>query len=112
VKSVSLRFGLASGEVDVLLIGRCHTAYDIWGRPLSISRRIVQEAEPGCVRLIDSTYSLLTDVDGFEPCPPIETRAFGTIRTWSRAVVRPAAETDRATKDPIGSPRDGVNVHV
>jgi class 3 adenylate cyclase len=91
VRSVSLRFGLASGEVDVLLIGRCHSAYDIWGRPLSVSRRIVQEAERGCVRLSDTTYALLANVDGFEPCAPIETVAFGTIRTWSRAVVQPAA---------------------
>jgi len=91
VSSVSLRFGLASGEVDVLLIGRCHSAYDIWGRPLSVSRRIVQEAERGFVRLSDSTYALLADVDGFEPCAPIETVAFGTIRTWSRAVIPPAA---------------------
>jgi class 3 adenylate cyclase len=111
VRSVSLRFGLASGEVDVLLIGRCHTAYDIWGRPLSVSRRIVQEAEPGCVRLSDSTYALLTNVDGFEPCAPIETLAFGTIRTWSRAVVQPAA-AEIVTRDPIESPRSGVNVHV
>ncbi len=64
------------------------------------------------MRLTDSTYSLLTDVDGLEPCAPIETLAFGTIRTWSRAVVRPAAELDHPTKDPIDSPLGGVNVHV
>lgn len=86
-KFVSLRFGLASGEIDVLLIGRCHTAYDIWGRALGIARRIVQEAEPGCVRLSDSTYALLTEVNGFEPCPPIDTPALGTFTTWSRPAV-------------------------
>jgi len=89
-KSVSLRFGLASGEIDVLLIGRGHTAYDIWGRTLGVARRIVQEAEAGCVRVSESTYALLSDVEGFELCPPIETRAFGTIMTWSRRVVEPA----------------------
>lgn len=57
---------------------------------MSVSRRIVQEAERGCVRLSDSTYALLANVDGFEPCAPIETVAFGTIRTWSRAVIQPA----------------------
>jgi class 3 adenylate cyclase len=31
IKFVSLRFGLASGEIDVLLLRRCHAAYDIWG---------------------------------------------------------------------------------
>jgi class 3 adenylate cyclase len=87
VKFVSLRFGLASGEIDVLLVGRAHAAYDIWGRTLSVARCIVQETEPGCVSLSDSTYALLTDVDGFKPCPPIETPALGVIRIWSRPVV-------------------------
>jgi class 3 adenylate cyclase len=91
VKSVSLRFGLASGEIDVLLIGRGHVAYDIWGRTLSIARRIVQEAEPGCVRLSDSAYALQTDVEGFHPCSLIETPAFGTIRTWSGPALERAA---------------------
>jgi len=77
-----------------------------------VSRRIVQEAGPGCVRLSDSTYALLTNVDGFEPCAPIETLAFGTIRTWSRAVVQPATEIGQSTRDPIDSPQSGVNVHV
>jgi class 3 adenylate cyclase len=87
VKFVSLRFGLASGEIDVLLLGRVHAAYDIWGRPLSVARCIVHEAEPGCVSISDSTYALLTDVDGFKPCPPIETPDVGVIRIWSRPVV-------------------------
>jgi class 3 adenylate cyclase len=94
VKFISLRFGLASGELDVLLIGRCHAAYDIWGRTLSVARCVVQEAEPGCVSLSESTYALLTNVDGFKACPPIETPALGIISTWSRPVVgRVAAET-------------------
>jgi class 3 adenylate cyclase len=87
VKFISLRFGLASGELDVLLIGRAHAAYDIWGRTLSVARRVVQEAEPGCVSLSESTYALLTNVDGFKPCPPIETPALGIITSWSRPVV-------------------------
>ena len=98
-KSVSLRFGLASGEIDVLLITRGHAAYDIWGHTLGIARRIVQEADPGCVRVSESTYALLTDVDGFEPCPPIETPAFGTIMTWSRSAV------ERVTPDVSAGPK-------
>jgi class 3 adenylate cyclase len=98
-KSVSLRFGLASGEIDVLLITRGHTAYDIWGHTLGVARRIVQEADPGCVRVSESTYALLTDVEGFEPCPPIETPAFGTIMTWSRSAV------ERLTPDVSAGPK-------
>jgi class 3 adenylate cyclase len=91
VKNVSLRFGLASGEIDVLLMGRGHTAYDIWGRTLSICRLLAVQAERGCVRLSESTYSLLIDVDGFEPCPPIVTDAFGAVNSWSRPVVEQVA---------------------
>jgi class 3 adenylate cyclase len=82
-KFVSLRFGLASGEIDVLLLGRCHGAYDIWGRALSV----VQRTEPGSIDLSESTYALLTDVDGFKPCPPIENPAIGIVATWNRTVV-------------------------
>jgi class 3 adenylate cyclase len=83
VNSVSLRFGLASGEIDVLLIGRGHVAYDIWGRTLSIARRIVQEAEP---------------------CSLIETPAFGTIRTWSGpAVERTAVEVAAQAETQLAS---------
>jgi class 3 adenylate cyclase len=92
-KFVSLRFGLASGEIDVLLLGRCHSAYDIWGRTLSVARCVVQETEPGSISLSESTYSLLTDVDGFNACPPIENPALGIITTWNRSLVeRPAVE--------------------
>ena len=95
-KFVSLRFGLASGEVDVLLIGRCHAAYDIWGHTLSVARRVVQEAEPGWVRLSESTYALLTDVDGFRPCRPIEAPTLGIISTWSRPVLESVAVDEPA----------------
>ena len=88
--NVSLRFGLASGEIDVLLMGRGHTAYDIWGRTLSVCRLIAVEAQRGCVRLSEGTYSLLTNVDGFEPCPPIVTVAFGAVNSWSRPVIEKA----------------------
>jgi class 3 adenylate cyclase len=99
-KSVSLRFGLASGDIDVLLTGRRHAAYDVWGRTLGIARRIVQEAAPGCVRISQSTYALLTDVEGFEACPPIETPAFGIIKTWGRPVV------DHAPDESAGPGKD------
>jgi class 3 adenylate cyclase len=86
-KFVSLRFGVASGEIDVLLLGRYHAAYDIWGRTLSVARCIVQETEPGSISLSESSYALLTDVDGFKPCPPIENPVLGIITTWSRPLV-------------------------
>jgi class 3 adenylate cyclase len=105
MKNVSLRFGLASGEIDVLLMGRGHTAYDVWGPTLSICRLIAVQAEPGCVRLSDSTYALLTDVDGFEPCQPIETKALGTVKSWSRPAVEQSAVDTAVQREVTAAPR-------
>jgi class 3 adenylate cyclase len=99
-KFVSLRFGLASGEIDVLLLGRSHAAYDIWGRTLSVARCVVQETAPGSISLSESTYALLTDVDGFKACPPIENPALGMIATWNRSQVeRPVVEVINPLKN-------------
>jgi class 3 adenylate cyclase len=105
VKFVSLRFGLASGELDVLLIERRHAAYDIWGRTLSVARRVVQDAEPGYISLSDSTYALLTDVEGFASCPPIETPALGIVRTWTRPSIEDASVEmiPRASPQPVST---------
>jgi class 3 adenylate cyclase len=86
-KSVSLRFGLASGEIDVLLLPRGHSGYEIWGRTLSIARHIAIETWSDYVRIDDSTYQLLTDVESFEACPPIANPTWGTIASWSRPIV-------------------------
>ena len=94
-KSISLRFGLASGEIDVLLLKRGNAAYDIWGRTLVVARRIAVDTEPGVVRVSESTYALLTDVEGFEPTAPIVAPVVGTLQTWVRpAVPRAPAVTD------------------
>ena len=96
-KSVTLRFGLASGEIDVLLLTRGNTAYDIWGRTLAIARRIALEVEPGVIQVSDSTYALLTDVERFEPMPPIVAPVLGTLRSWARPAVQPASPAPAAT---------------
>jgi class 3 adenylate cyclase len=87
--SISLRFGLASGEIDVLILNAAHTAFDVRGRTLAIARRISADAKPGSVQVDSSTFALLTDVKGFEAAPPIGEPVLGTLRSWSR----PAAPT-------------------
>lgn len=89
-KSITLQFGMASGEIDVLLLTQGHTAYDIWGRPLSVARRLAVEATPGHVRVDESTFRLLKNVAGFEDCPPIENALLGGLRTLSRPIAGPA----------------------
>jgi class 3 adenylate cyclase len=63
---LSLRFGLASGDVDVLLLRHGHSAFDVWGHTLNRARAIAQGVPAGHVAVDDSTHRLLSDVQGFE----------------------------------------------
>jgi hypothetical protein len=73
----------------------------------------VQETEPGCISVSDSTYALLTDVDGFKPCPPIETPALGIITTWGRPVVeRFAVVVTTTTRNPTRVLSGQVDLHA
>ena len=101
-KSVSLRFGLASGEIDVLLLQRGHAAFDIWGKTLSIARKIAVDTQPGAVRVDQSTFALLTDVDGFEAEPPIAAPVLGTLLTWTRPAIPHGVSASAPGKENAG----------
>jgi class 3 adenylate cyclase len=88
--AISLRFGLASGEIAVLLLGRGNALHDVWGRTLSIARLIAVQADPGTVRVSESTYALLADIEGFEDAPATVSPTLGTIKTWTRPALPPA----------------------
>lgn len=83
-RSIDLHFGIASGPVDVLMLRRGNAAYDMWGRTLSVARRLAMEAAPGSVLVDDTTYGLLPNADDFEPYSPIVVPALGTLTAWSR----------------------------
>lgn len=85
--SISLRFGLASGGIDVLLLSHGHSAFDIWGHTLRVARYIAVGTPSGHVSISDSTYGLLSDVRGFERCPATEGAAWGSISSWVRPAV-------------------------
>jgi class 3 adenylate cyclase len=99
-KSISLRFGLASGEIDVLLLKGGHEAYDIWGRTLAIARRIALDADRGSVRVSESTYALLTEVEGFEKAAPIVAPGLGTLMSWTRPAAPRAPVEAAASQQP------------
>ena len=90
-RTVTLRFGVASGDVDVLVFSTGHTPYDIWGRTLSIARLTAIAASPGSARVDESAHALLTDVEGFQASPPIENAAWGQIASWVRPLSQPLA---------------------
>ena len=82
-RSVTLRFGVASGDIDVLVFSTGHTPYDIWGRTLGIARLTAIAAAPDSVRVDESAYGLLTEVEELQACTPIENAAWGRIATWA-----------------------------
>lgn len=83
-KSISLRVGIESGEIDLLLLSRGHAAYEIWGRPLRVARHIVMQAAPGSVVVAENAFAVLGDVTGFLPNDPMIHPVLGPLRTWSR----------------------------
>ncbi len=88
---VSLHIGLCSGEIAVGLVGRPRAAYDLWGRTVTCARRIVLEAEPGWIRVADTTLDLLPDTTGLVPCPPITLPTGLSLATWTRPALLPVA---------------------
>jgi class 3 adenylate cyclase len=95
-RSISLRFGVASGEIDVLLFSAGHTPFDVWGRTLGVARLMAIAAAPDTVQIDQGAHSLLTNVEGLRPCPPIENAAWGAIATWSKPLSDPPATRDAA----------------
>ena len=91
-QAVTLRFGAASGDVDVLVFSAGHTPYDVWGRTLGVARLMAFAASPGSVRVDASLHALLTEVEGFKACPPIADAALGEIANWSRRLSQPLAQ--------------------
>ena len=91
-RSVTLRFGMASGDIDVLVFSAGHTPYDVWGRTLGVARLTAIGASPDSVRVDESAHALLTDVEGFRACPPIENAAWGQVASWSRPLSQPLAK--------------------
>jgi class 3 adenylate cyclase len=91
-QSVTLRFGMASGDIEMLVFSAGHTPYDIWGRPLRIARLAALAATPGAVRIDESAYAILSDAAGFRACAPIGNPAWGHIATWEGMLSQPAAQ--------------------
>ena len=92
VGTVSLRFGVASGDLDVLVYSAGHAPYDVWGRTLGVARLLAVAASPETARVDESAFALLTAVEGFQACPPVENGPSGRIASWSLPLAQAMAE--------------------
>jgi class 3 adenylate cyclase len=88
---ISLRFGVASGEIDVLLLSHGHSAFDIWGYTLSVARYIVEGIQAGHVAVSDATFRLLSDINGFEQRSIAIPPSGDVVSAWVRPIVLPEA---------------------
>jgi class 3 adenylate cyclase len=89
---ISIHFGLASGDIDVLLLSHGHSAFDIWGDTLSLARAIVQVLPAGHVGVSDYTHRLLSDVQGFEKSEVTVSKPGSPTPCWTRPILaRPVA---------------------
>ena len=84
---ISLRFGVASGEIDVLLLAHGHSAFDIWGFTLSVARTIVDDIQGGQVAVSDATYRLLSDIGGFEQRSITIAPSKDVVVAWVRPIL-------------------------
>ena len=88
---ISLRFGVASGEIDVLLLSHGHSAFDIWGYTLSIARYMVEGIQGGHVAVSDATLRLLSDIGGFEQRSITIPPSGEVVTAWVRPILVPEA---------------------
>jgi class 3 adenylate cyclase len=97
--SLSLRAGVASGDVEAGLIGRQRTVYDLWGFPRLAADRIVFEAAENAIRITEATWDALGRPARFEPRPPIRTTSLGDIATLEMPALRPVASRPADEKE-------------
>ncbi|TDU00741.1 class 3 adenylate cyclase [Azorhizobium sp. AG788] len=91
---LSVRAGVALGDVEVGIVGRHRMLYDVWGATMLEARRIVFDAEPGTVRVTEAVFQQLSVREGFEPKAEITLFDDTPVATWQRpAAPAPAAES-------------------
>lgn len=89
---LSITAGLALGDVEVGLVGRQRTVYEVWGTTMLTARRLVFDASPGTVRVTKSVLDQLADAQGFKKMPAIAVQGGGQVVSWQRAVAPAAAK--------------------
>ncbi len=78
---LGLRIGIATGPVQVGLVGSKRFVFDIWGYAASAARRIVHEADLNAIRLNDATANQLSDQEGIGDEKTVPMTSIGPVKT-------------------------------
>lgn len=78
-----LRIGIHSGPVVAGVIGRRRFTYDIWGDTVNVAARIQQSADPGEIRVSETTRNLLAADFCCTPGTELLARGAGRLSVWS-----------------------------
>jgi class 3 adenylate cyclase len=94
---LGLRVGVATGPVQVGLVGSVRFVFDVWGYAASAARRIVYEADFNAVRMNDATRAQLPDHDGIADELTIQMRSIGPVKTYQLRLDAAAPATSEAS---------------
>ncbi len=81
---LQVRAALASGEINAGIVGVNRYTFDIWGKPLSVTRRLIHDAGPEELRVSADTHMLLGADSGFDEKPVVHGLTLGPIRSYGR----------------------------
>ena len=82
---LAIRASVESGVVHAGLVGNSRFVYDVWGRPLSIVRQLIQDTPVNEIRITDEVRRQLGEGNGFEPRPASRTLSQEEIVCFGRA---------------------------
>ncbi|MGK9171111.1 HAMP domain-containing protein [Inquilinus limosus] len=83
---LTVKAGVAVGDVEVGLIGRQRTVYSIWGVTMLTARRIVFDADANSARVTKAVLEQLPETDAFVEKEPISINPAETVMTWQRSI--------------------------
>jgi len=80
--NLSVRIGMASGEVVAGIIGKRKFAYDLWGDVVNTAARMESHGQAGRIHCTETIYHQLKDKFEFEARGTIEVKGKGAMQTY------------------------------
>ncbi|MDY6991899.1 MAG: adenylate/guanylate cyclase domain-containing protein [Pseudomonadota bacterium] len=80
--NLSVRIGMASGEVVAGIIGKRKFAYDLWGDVVNTAARMESHGQAGRIHCTEAIYHQLKDKFEFEARGTIEVKGKGAMPTY------------------------------